>query len=233
MKPIRFTDIENDITGIVNVSGKSNPIVVRRKGVGKEISCQDFASLAWGMLSNSHSFLHRFSVQCSLNQDFNGSGMQKLEVCRVGVPSDEYPILSVLFEACWEVGWIYEANLIMDGRKDYEPPINRGKHKFCVRSARINVYNSTGMLEFVNDNYIPWEEQLYRCGLPHATLAEWASSRVDMLIKCSNPLCSSPYKVLPTMKLQEFFSSGLDLSMLRTRLTCSVCRRNEPHVFPL
>ena len=130
------------------------------------------------------------------------------------------------------MGWIYEANLIMDGRKDYEPSVNHGKRKFCASSARINVFNPAELLDWINNCYMPWQEQLYRCALPHGTLAEWVSSRTDMLVKCSNLECCSPFMVLPEKKLSEYLSSGLDLGALRSKLTCSFCRRREPDVFP-
>lgn len=35
--------------------------------------------------------------------------------------------------------FLYEEDLTTDQRKDYEPSINRGKHRFVARRAKLNL----------------------------------------------------------------------------------------------
>lgn len=62
--------------------------------------------------------------------------------------------------------FLYEEDLTTDQRKDYEPSINRGKHRFVAQRAKLN-------LDWDSNEIQQWRLDIERLTKPHNTLNDW------------------------------------------------------------
>lgn len=222
--------------------GGARSLTARGKAGSTDITCRDLGSAAWGIYSNSQFFRFRFGVAAQYRNDLNGGGSQEVVVHRTrpeddlsifgGIVRDENTILTVIFSHRRAEDWIYEASLLMDGRKDYEPVRNLGTAKFGVEQADIYMAEPGEILAWINGSYLPWTQELSRVCQPHATLSEWVESDLDMGIRCAERTCANGVKVMANSALREHLASGATLETLRERLACTTCGRRRPRLAP-
>ncbi len=217
----------------VRLSAESGPdLVVKGKTSLLKITCRDLASTAWGIYTNGIFFRHKFGIDARYRQDINGGGAQLVEIGRGGVYDEMDCTIRVIFSRHIKSDWIYEADLMMDGRKDYHPTRNLGKTKFGAEFAQINITDPEELLAWINGSYVPWVRELSRISKPHSTLLEWVESGLNMGVRCSDFFCENEVKVIPNNDLKKYLTSGATLENLREKLACSKCGRSRPRVAP-
>lgn len=93
----------------------------------QEIAYDDIAELALAMHYRSYFFSLRRGLDITFSQDLNGGGMQVLYIKRNNELGSPY-LVQVFFDYTYakDGEFLYEADLIMDQRKDYEPTVNMG-----------------------------------------------------------------------------------------------------------
>lgn len=207
-------------------------LIVRNDNETLEISCSDIASVAWGIYKNVVSFRKRFGIDAVYSDDFNGGGEQSIELAKGKCIGHEDFFLRAIFSHFGESNSIYEADLRMDGSRDYHPTRNLGRTKFFARLVVIDMANPPDVLEWVNESYLHWRSELARLSEPHSNLAEWAESRLDMAVKCRNFSCVRDHKIIPNSELKVFASSGISLEDLQSKLVCRECGQRGPWVSP-
>lgn len=216
-----------------NLTTRLNQSVFLKGDTGSlEISCRDFASTAWNIYQNSTFFQHKHDIGTWYRDDTNGGGDQLLEIFRNGSHTRENVFFIVSFSVTDGDDWVYEADLKMDGRKDYHPTVNHGKRKFGGNSIKIYASDSNELLSWINENYLSWVDELSRISRPHSTLSEWVDSGLDMGVRCSDFYCNNNLKVIPNSDLMEYLKFGLTMVQLMERLACSTCRKRHPRVSP-
>ncbi len=209
-------------------------LIVKNKNKNNKfyISCRDLCSLSWNIYQNSIFFQINFSLYASYCRDLNGGGSQRIEIYSNKDRSDNDLEFTAFFSQYFEDDWIYEADLFMDGRKDYHPTINRGKSKFGGVDARINKLDPDEILNWVNEGYLLWVDEISRISQPHSTLLEWVDSGLSMGVKCSTMYCRDEVKVIKNDDLKKFISYGATLEDLGKRLVCLKCGHRNPRIAP-
>ncbi|MBP7818248.1 MAG: hypothetical protein KA085_19180 [Phenylobacterium sp.] len=182
----------------------------------QEISCDDIAKLALAMHDHTYFFSLRRGLSIRFSRDLNGSGTQGLYITR---ESDEAAskLIVVIFEprSKNDDNFLYEADLLMDGRKDYDPTINRGKCGFvaCMAETRID-WNS--------DETVQWRSDIDRLSRSPNTLTGWIEADLEMLVRCGTRYCYQN-AILTRSDLTRHVAAGLSLEDLKTRLKCTKC----------
>lgn len=236
-------DISANEIRCIFLDQKTSQIILATDGNDQlTITAHDVAWLAWGIKSNYLFFHERFKIGCNYRNDINGGGSQLIEVGKIkdgkNIFRGSSDYQNLLFSAFYEQQfrqeeWIYEADLYMDGPKDYGPVINRGRKKFCVESIRIHVKGHEGLLSWVNQISAPMTIELNRLSQPHANLEEWVSSGLDMIVQCyPHPHYCPNVAIIPNNKLQEHLSSSITLERLKTIFVCSKCGRKRARLAP-
>lgn len=211
----------------------SSPNLVLKGTTGQiEITCRDLALTAWGISKNSAFFRHKFDIQSRYNNDFNGGGNQLVEIGRDLTYGKKDCTLTAVFSSYGGGKSIYEADLIMDGRKDYHPTKNHGKHKFGANAVVIYITDPEELLTWVNDSYLPWKNELSRLSKPHSSLLEWVEAGLNMGVKCADFFCANEVKVIQNNDLKKYMISGVTLRGLTERFVCSKCGKRSPRVMP-
>jgi hypothetical protein len=201
----------------------------RADGVQQKASCEDIARLALAMDDKAHFFLLRRSLQIRFSRDINGSGMQALEVSRKGERDDFKYLLRVHFESIHRdsEGFLYEADLIRDQGKDYEPTVNLGKHRFGAQSVWLQI-------DWSSDEVAQWHSDIQRLSIPAPdSLEEWLESDLEMLVKCRAGFICGWETVFTKDDLARHFSAGTNLEGLKARLTCSKCGKRNARILAL
>lgn len=199
---------------------------------GLKLTCHDLATTMWGIHKNIHSFKYAFNVHTSYSSDIDGGGRQMLSLYKGDARHIDKSDAWIIFSPSESDNWLYEADLWEDVRKDYEPAVNKGRHKFSASEAMINVADSEELLSWMNKSYIPWTQKLSRITRPHSTLPEWVNSGLDMGVMCLSWPCTNQAKV-PTSELRDLMVSGATLESLLKRLTCSRCGKRKTRILPL
>ncbi|HCO6571626.1 hypothetical protein JEX04_17510 [Escherichia coli] len=90
------------------------------------------------MHGHSYFFSLRRHLNINFSRDLNGSGTQGLFIKKQNVDID---LIKVIFDYTDNKNddFLYEADLIKDQRKDYEPTVNRGKHRFVAKQIELNI----------------------------------------------------------------------------------------------
>lgn len=115
------------------------------------------------------------------------------------------------------------ADLIMDKGKDYEPTVNRGKHRFVANSAAIQI-------DWNSDETQQWRSDIERLSRSPDTLSGWIEDDLEMLVRCgSGYFCRKP-AILTKNDLKRYVAAGLSLEDLKTRLKCTKCGKRGARV---
>ncbi len=185
----------------------------------KGVVCDDIANLALAI----HKYRHFFSLRRQLNTrysgDFNGSGDQLIEITSKNDTSYTRPLILVVFSVHGAGQPLYEADLIKDHGKDYNPTINWGKKWFGAKLAEIRIdWDSAEILQ--------WRCDIERLSRSPDSLTAWIDAELEMLVRCSSYMCGQN-AILTKRELTQYLAAGLSLEDLKTRLTCSKCGKRE------
>lgn len=190
-----------------------------------EITCDDIARLALAMHEHSYFFSLRRGLSIRFSRDLNGSGIQGLYIKKEGDERDHPDLIQVIFQQTYKKDgeFLYEADLIMDRGKDYEPTVNKGKHRFVAQSAAM-------LIDWNSDEVQQWRLDIQRLSRSPETLAGWIADDLEMLVRCaSGYFCRKP-AILTKDDLKRHVSAGLSLEDLKTRLKCSKCGKHNARV---
>lgn len=191
----------------------------------QEITCDDIARLALAMHEHSYFFSLRRGLNIRFSRDLNGSGTQGLYIKKEDDERGSPDLIQVIFQQTYKKDgeFLYEADLIMDRGKDYEPTVNKGKHRFVAQSA-------TMLIDWNSDEVPQWRLDIERLSRSPETLAGWIADDLEMLVRCaSGYFCRKP-AILTKNDLKRHVSAGLSLEDLKTRLKCSKCGKHNARV---
>ena len=191
----------------------------------QEITCDDIARLALAMHEHSYFFSLRRGLKISFSRDLNGSGTQGLYIKKEGDERGSPDLIQVVFQQTYKKDgeFLYEADLIMDRGKDYEPTVNKGKHQFVAQSAAM-------LFDWNSDEVHQWRSDIERLSRSPETLAGWIADDLEMLVRCApGYFCRKP-AILTKNDLKRHVSAGLSLEDLTTRLKCSKCGKHNARV---
>lgn len=201
---------------------------IKRQGDGhtpREVMCDDIAKLALAIHHYSYFFSRRRDLRISFSRDINGSGVQFLQISRKSDQTNPLNLIEVLFDYTYakEGKFLYEADLITDQRKDYEPTVNRGKHRFVARFADIQI-------DWDSAETVQWRSDIDRLSKSPDTLTAWIEADLEMLVSCVDGFMCGGSAVLTRSDLTRHLAAGLSLEDLKTRLTCSECGKRQARV---
>lgn len=182
-----------------------------------EVSCNDIAKLALAMHAHSPFFWLRRGLNIRFSRDLNGSGTQGLYISRETRDTKPSYLIQSFFRQTYskEGEFLYEADLIMDQRKDYEPTVNKGKHRFVAECVDIQI-------EWHSNEVRQWQADLDRISKVPGTLSDWVEADLEMLVRCVGGFCRG-HAILTKSDLTRYAATGLKLEDLKARLRCSKC----------
>ena len=197
--------------------------VMTNENTRQEVGCDDIARLALAMHDKSYFFLFRRGLAIRFSRDINGSGTQLLEITREN--SQEPHLIRVFFNTTRNDNdsFLYEADLITDQRKDYEPTINRGKHRFVATSAELQI-------DWGSEEVQQWRHDVERLSKSPDTLAGWVKADLEMFVMCSAGFLCGRKTILTNSDLAAHVAANVSLEDLKARLKCSKCGKRQPHV---
>jgi hypothetical protein len=145
---------------------------------------RDLARLAYAMTRNRLFFEKRHHIQSRHRHDINGSGTQSI-TAQACTPSGRM-ILSFFgaFDATRGHDHVYTADLWRDGRKDRDPAINRGPHRFDLSSGALTFADPDETLDWCATTYPTLVAQSHLLDQNCADLKDWAASGLDMVVIC-------------------------------------------------
>lgn len=196
------------------------------RNILREVTCDDIASLALAIHDRRFFFrLHR-GLKIRFSRDLNGSGTQGLSIARIREEGKPLSVIDVVFSPTYKDGeFLYEADLIMDKGKDYEPTVNKGRHRFVTKSAFMGI-------EWGSYEIGLWRSDIDRLSEPPDSLTGWIEAGLEMLVGCGAFYCHGSV-ILTRSDLSRHVAAGLSLEELKTRLKCSKCGKRQAIVFPL
>lgn len=197
--------------------------VMTSGNIRQEVECDDIAKLALAMHDKSYFFLFRRGLAIRFHRDINGGGTQALEITR---ENDQEPhLIRVFFNTTRgdDDNFLYEADLITDQRKDYEPSINRGKHRFVATSAKLHI-------DWGSEEVQQWRHDVERLSKSPDSLAGWVEADLEMLVRCSAGFRCGRQTILTNSDLAAHVAAKVSLEDLKARLKCSRCGKRQPNV---
>lgn len=194
-------------------------------GALREVTCNDVARMALAIHNHSNFFSRRRGIKTYFSRDLNGSGTQGLYVGRSHERISESHFISISFfpTSDHDPGFLYEADLITDQRKDYEPTVNRGKRRFKAQTAAIEI-------DWFGEETIQWRSDIARLSTTPDTLASWMDADLEMFVRCTKASLCSGNAIFTASDLARFIAAGLSLEDLKARLKCSKCGRRGASV---
>jgi len=189
------------------------------------VSFEEIVKIALAMHEHSYFFLVRRNINVIFVRDVNGGGTQCLSVEIKNDSFKSHPIFSVFFKPVYgnDCEYHYEADLFTDQSRDYEPTINRGKHKFVAEVAELNIEWNTEIVH-------KWEKDIKRLSFLPDSLCEWIEKDLDMVVFCRLPyFCRAP-KIILISDLKKYAAKGITLEDLKARFTCSKCGQRGAHI---
>lgn len=191
----------------------------------QEINCDDIARLALAMHDHSYFFSLCRGLNIRFSRDLNGSGTQGLYITRKSDETDPPHLIQVIFRHQYnkDGDFLYEADLTMDGRKDYEPSVNKGKHRFMADSAAMRI-------DWNSDETLQWRSDIDRLSRSPDTLTGWIEANLEMLVRCGTGYFCRESAILTRSDLTRHVAAGLSLEDLKTRLKCSKCGKRGARV---
>lgn len=189
----------------------------------QEVGCDDIARLALAMHDKSYFFLFRRDLAIRFHRDINGSGTQLLEITREN--DQEAHLIRVFFSTTRgdDDSFLYEADLIADQRMDYEPTINRGKHRFVAASAELQI-------DWGSEEVQQWRHDAERLSKLPDTLAGWVKADLEMLVRCGAGFRCDRKTIFTNNDLAAHVAANVSLEDLKARLICSKCGKRQPYV---
>lgn len=209
---------------------EDEPLLVQSDVPSFWITCDDIARLAVAMHESRLFFIHRHGLKLDFCRDLNGSGTQALTITPSGLGKVPDWTLEAVFSPVNSGDYIYQADLLVDGRKDYDPVMNRGKHGFRADRVHMRVSPPDIVSDWLVGNYLIWESELDKVQLPHSTLEEWVGNGFHMWVICQDVFCHR--SVLPNDRLKEFADAGLSLEELNSKMRCTQCGKRGARVKP-
>lgn len=198
-------------------------------GARQKATCEDIARLALAMHDKEHFFSLRRSLEMRFSRDINGSGVQALEVSRKGAGDNSKYLFRVHFDSVYRdsKSFLYEADLIRDQGKDYEPTVNLGKHRFGAQSVWLQI-------DWSSDEVAQWYSDTQRLSTADPdSLEEWLESDRQMLVRCRAGFICGWEKVLAKDDLARHVEAGTSLEGLKARLTCSKCGKRNARILAI
>lgn len=191
----------------------------------QEIACGDIAKLALAMHEHSYFFAIRRGLKIRFSRDLNGSGTQGLYIRKEDGDLDASDLIQAVFRQTYnqDSEFLYEADLIMDRGKDYEPTVNKGKHRFVAQSAYM-------LVAWDSDEAKQWRLDIERLSRSPETLTGWIADDLEMLVRCSSGFFCRKPAILTKGDLQRYVEDGLNLEDLKARLKCSKCGKRNAGV---
>lgn len=195
------------------------------KDTNKDVSHREIAKLALAMHDRSYFFQLRRGLRMNFSRDLNGSGVQGLFIHRESDAWNAEGLIEVYFDYTSDKNtqFLYEAELITDQRKDYEPSINRGMHRFISKRAKLRI-------EWDGDEIQQWRSDIERLNMSPKTLNDWIDNELEMSVRCSHPyFCREP-AIFTKSDLQRYAEKGYTLDDLRTKFKCSKCGKRGARI---
>lgn len=200
----------------INVSISKNEFLELKDG--EKISCRDVAKFALNILYNSEYFLLNRGIWANYRDDVNGGGTQIIYIER----KDEISTREILMEI-WcsstfaDENFLYEADKITDGHKDYHPAINQGKHRFDVERCRVYI-------DWSSDEAVQLRSDIAGFSLYPQSLSGWLDEKIEMSVRCSNePFCCNNRKTISKSLIKYYAVEGYGFEDFTKRLKCSKC----------
>lgn len=196
----------------------------------KQMSCDDIARMALAMYEHGHFFSMRRGLSFDFRRDLNGSGSQGLYIkrtakdLRIPVLDGSDRLMQIFFDvpSTKDRELLYEADLTQDGRKDYEPSINKGKRWFAATRADL-------MIDGNGEEFGVWLADLDRLLRMPGNLSEWIERDLQMFVACKSLYCREP-AILTKDDLRILFEKGLELNDLASRFRCSKCGQRDARI---
>lgn len=190
------------------------------------LTCDDVARMALRMYDHSYFFSLRRDLTMNFSRDLNGSGTQGLDIRRKERARDLEGFVSVTFHEAYKDDHtvLYEADLIKDKGKDYEPTINVGKRPFAAQSAVISI-------KWDGEDMAQWRSDLLRLSQSPKSLNEWLSLDLEMLVRCG-ARCWRTSAVFSKTDIQRHIDGGTNLDQLKARLKCKECGKRNAVLLP-
>lgn len=191
----------------------------------QELTCEDMARLAWAMHDHMYFFWLRRGLNIEYCRDCNGGGTQSVSITRQGDDKDPEELLEAVFgPALIDDDFIYEADLIMDRGKDYEPTVNKGKYRFAAEWAAMQIaWNDVETQQ--------WRSDLGRLSRSSDTLLGWIEADLEMLVRCKSDWnCRRKGAILSRTDLERYAAAGVTLEDLKARLKCTQCGERKSSI---
>lgn len=192
----------------------------------QKVTCDDIARLALAIHDYSDFFSLRRGLSIRFSRDINGSGQQCLEITNSSGKTNPPHLIQVVFDITYKNDgkFLYEADLIKDHGKDYQPTVNAGKHLFVATSVDMQIgWNS--------DETLQWRSDIDRLSKsPPDTLTGWIEANLEMLVRCGAGYLCRASAILSRSDLTRHVAAGLSLEGLKTRLTCSKCGNRQARI---
>ena len=182
----------------------------------------EIARFALAMYDHGYFFSVRRDLSIYFVRDMNGGGMQGLFIKK---RSDEKDSIQVVFDYTYsnDDDFLYEADLWTDQQKDYEPTLNRGKHRFKAYRFELEI-------SLDSDEIHQWQSDIERLTRTHETLDDWLKSDSEMLVRCASTyFCRKPV-ILTLNDLKQYVAMGVTLEDLKARLKCSKCGKRGARI---
>jgi hypothetical protein len=176
------------------------------------------------MDEHSYFFSLRRGVKTRFSRDLNGSGTQGIYINRADDEFTSEYLVSVVFQPSYskDDDFLYEADLITDQRKDYEPTVNRGKHRFKAWRAYIEV-------DWNGDECRQGQADVARLSRSADTLTGWIQADLEMIVRCGSRNCWHS-AILSKTDLERHVAAGMTLEALKRQFKCSECNRREARI---
>lgn len=159
----------------------------------------------------------RRELDIRFSRDVNGSGDQAIFIRNKDDKSYLPALMTVYFSAAFrDQDFLYEADLFRDQRKDYEPTVNHGKHKFRASRAFAEV-------EWDGEIVRQWRSDIDRLSRSAETLKGWIEADLEMLVTCGAGYFCFKRVVYSKSDLSRLVEDGVTLEELKARLRCSKC----------
>ncbi|WP_081674096.1 hypothetical protein [Novosphingobium lindaniclasticum] len=184
----------------------------------------EIARLALAMDEHSYFFSLRRGVKTRFSRDLNGSGTQGIYINRADDEFSSDYLISVVFQPSYgkDDEFLYEADLITDQRKDYEPTVNRGKHRFKAWRAYMEV-------DWNGDECRQWQADVVRLSRSADTLTGWIQADLEMIVRCGSRNCWHS-AILSKTDLERHVAAGMTLEALTSQFKCSECNKREARI---
>lgn len=200
----------------INVSISKNEFLELKDG--EKISCRDVAKFALNILYNNEYFLLNRGIWANYRDDVNGGGTQIIYIERKNETTTREILMEIWCSSTFaDENFLYEADKITDGHKDYHPTINQGKHRFDVERSRVYI-------DWGSDEAVQLRSDIAGFTSYPENLSGWLDEKIEMSVKCSNePFCCNNRKIVSKSLIEYYAAEGYGFEDFTKRLKCSKC----------